>query len=432
VADSDLAVALTFAAEGLGIVAADAQELAADTSATAERIDEVDERLQAIQKKLGLQSPPATGSRRLREVPSPAPVDTWDDVLHRARGLTRDMPPDIDDLLTSRELVSIERRFSNGFTVRSRLDRFDIIAAVVAGVTAALLDYLVVATPNEAGLTQALRNLSVDADNWLSGVAKVPFDRVANVDISGFNPQSHRVQTFGHDPLLGWVYGTMDILRGSLTGVSRSGVVKTLHVGAPTAANLPAALGIEAMHLLSDVITPAGLQLPGWSALLTIDKNIAGSDRTVSEVSRWMYVRGYDTWHLPTLAVPILGIEAVLRGYVGLRQLVDETYRDELDLERLRVGSDSVSDLPRYEVMTLIARGIAVAGNAGKFALSGSNPLTLNVALWMAFAKSLLGRLDRARPASAMADTAHMNRLILDAGWVSLEVQKDDLPEIRT
>jgi hypothetical protein len=223
----------------------------------------------------------------------------------------------------------------------------------------------------------------------------------------------------------------MDILRGSLTGVSRSGVVKTLDMGAPAADTLPVALAIQAMHLVSDIVTPAGLQLPGWSALLTIDMSILGSERTVSELSRWMYIRGYDTWHLPTMAAPVLAIEAVLRGYLGIRQAFDESYREELELERLRVGSDRVADLPRYEVMALIARSIAVAGNAGRFVLSGSNPLTLNFPLWLAFAKSFLGRLDRARPASSMIDTANMNRLILDAGWVSIEIDEDDLPEIR-
>jgi hypothetical protein len=182
------------------------------------------------------------------------------------------------------------------------------------------------------------------------------------------------------------------------------------------------------MHLISDVITPAGLQLPGWSALLTVDESVFGSKHTVAELSRWMYVKGYDTWHAPALALPVFGIEAVLRGYLAVRQLLDESYRDELDLERHRVGSNRVADLPRFEVMTLIARGIAAAGNAGRFALAGGNPLTLNAAIWTAFAKTFLGRLDRARPVDAMAGTANMNRLILDAGWIKLEIDPEDLP----
>ena len=58
------------------------------------------------------------------------------------------------------------------------------------------------------------------------------------------------------------------------------------------------------------------------------------------------------------------------------------------------------------------------------------NPLTLNFPLWMAFSTSLVKSLDRARPTSALIETASMNRLILDAGWASLEIDQDDLPEI--
>ena len=198
----------------------------------------------------------------------------------------------IDDLLTDKKLASIDRRFVDGFTVRSRLNRYDIVAAAVAGVTAALLEYLVVAVPRQSGLTQALRFLGTDNDDWLSTFAKVPFDTVFPEGMSGFGPNAHRVQTFGHDPLLGWVYGTMDILRGSLTGVSKTGVVKVLGGGVPAAETLPAVLAIQSMHLSSDIVTPAGLQLPGWTALLTIDQTVLGSKDTVVEITRMMYIRG--------------------------------------------------------------------------------------------------------------------------------------------
>ena len=53
------------------------------------------------------------------------------------------------------------------------------------GGASTLLDYLIVTVPKHSSLTGALRSLAVDSDNWLSGVAKVPFDRVADVDLSG-------------------------------------------------------------------------------------------------------------------------------------------------------------------------------------------------------------------------------------------------------
>ena len=78
---------------------------------------------------------PSTRSRfqRLRVVREPLPLQSWEEVLSRSRGAIGDTPADLDDLLTQKELASIERRFTNGFTVRSRLDRYDVIAAVAAG-----------------------------------------------------------------------------------------------------------------------------------------------------------------------------------------------------------------------------------------------------------------------------------------------------------
>ena len=429
--DRDLAVTLTFAAKDHGSLSARVEELGPRIRDGTDRIDKVSVRAEEIQRHLGKRTGPSSEQRGDRPRPDTRSAEDWEDVVHRARAMSDDTPSDIDALLESEQLASINRRFAEGFTIRSRLDRYDIMAAVAAGITAALLDYLVVAVPSQSGLTSALKSLAQDSDNWLADIAKVPYDRVAGVDLAGFAPQSHRAQTFGHDPLLGWVYGTMDILRGSLTGVSRSGAVAAFDIGAAPTSDPMVALALQAMHLASDVITPAGLQLPGWSALLTIDRTVFRSERTVAELSRWMYIRGYDTWHMPTLAVPALGIEAVLRGYLGIRQLLDDEYREELDLQRLAIDARQVADLPRFEVMRLIARGVAVAGNAGRFALSGVNPLTLNFSVWLAFSTSLVKCLDRARPTSSLIETASLNRLILDAGWAALEVGQDDLPEIQ-
>jgi hypothetical protein len=234
---------------------------------------------------------------------------------------------------------------------------------------------------------------------------------------------AHRVQTFGHDPLLGWVYGTLDILQGSLSGVSRHGIGTVINTTEATTDSLLVALALQAMHLGSDIVTPAGLPLPGWTALLAVDAELPGARHSVAELARFMYVKGYDTWHFPAMATPLVATETVVRGYLWLRQLLDDDYRADLDVERARVGSDTVADLPRYQTITLIARGIAAAGNAGRFALSGANPLTLNLALWAGFAHSVLRRLNKVRPESTMTATAHSNRILLDAAWAQIDAQ---------
>jgi hypothetical protein len=259
----------------------------------------------------------------------------------------------------------------------------------------------------------------------------VPYDQVAGTGIPGFAPMTHRVQTFGHDPLLGWAFGVLDILQGSLTGISRGGAVAVQRVGVPAADSVVTALALQAAHLVSDVATRSGLPLPGWTALLTIDATLPGARHSVAELARWMFVRGYDTWHFLTMATPLAATAAILRGYLAVRQRFDEEYRIDLETERFRTLASGVSDLPRYQTMRLIAQGITAAGNLGRFALNGANPLTLNYPLWLTFSRSLLVSLDRATPTDTLTGTQRSGRILLDAGWAGLDVEDSSLPPIR-
>ena len=65
--------------------------------------------------------------------------------------------------------------------------------------------------------------------NWaqkLEETCKTPYDRQAAVldgelgHISAMTGRSHRFQSLGHDPILGFVFGVLDILRGTVTGLS--------------------------------------------------------------------------------------------------------------------------------------------------------------------------------------------------------------------
>ena len=108
------------------------------------------------------------------------------------------------------------------------------------------------------------RTLSNPSDNWLAKVAKVPFDQSIG---EGFTPNNHRVLTPGHDPLLGLVYGTADILGSTMTRSTVEGSVQFIDRLGPVDQGLFEALVKEFAHLLSDIATPAGLPLPGWTAL---------------------------------------------------------------------------------------------------------------------------------------------------------------------
>ena len=114
--------------------------------------------------------------------------------------------------------------------------------------------------------------------------SSVPYDALSTavpMD-TGLSGTTHRYRTLGHDPVLGWIFGTSNILADGLT---KSDVITTYQVqhniltgpypgGTPgmfaSAAemiqadplSLPAALARQAIHFGSDYFTKQGLPLP--------------------------------------------------------------------------------------------------------------------------------------------------------------------------
>ena len=114
--------------------------------------------------------------------------------------------------------------------------------------------------------------------------ASVPYDAL-NMAVpldTGLSGTTHRYRTLGHDPILGWIFGTSNILTDGLT---KSDVITTYQVmdntlvglypgGTPgmfasafktiqaDPLNLPAALARQAIHFGSDYFTKQGLPIP--------------------------------------------------------------------------------------------------------------------------------------------------------------------------
>jgi hypothetical protein len=116
--------------------------------------------------------------------------------------------------------------------------------------------------------------------------SSVPFDAViGSSELSlGLGSHTHRAKTLGHDPLLGWIFGTANILTGTITlsdfrsfHVASSTIIpgeqstweivlcpaKTLlHGDLEEKASVGLALLREGVHLLSDVESNKSLPLP--------------------------------------------------------------------------------------------------------------------------------------------------------------------------
>lgn len=112
--------------------------------------------------------------------------------------------------------------------------------------------------------------------------SKVPYDRIkGGADLGlGLSGPTHRQKTFGHDPILGWVFGPANILTEtiSLTDLNNYRVVgdrisgetlthpklfgETIDASREDWHCLAAAIAAHGIHLKSDVYTKLGLPVP--------------------------------------------------------------------------------------------------------------------------------------------------------------------------
>ncbi len=110
----------------------------------------------------------------------------------------------------------------------------------------------------------------------------VPYDRIkgaAAIDGLNLNGNNHRLKTLGHDPVLGWIFGTANILTDTITFTDLSSYrvnkiilneqvplpqifIKTIDYACYDWHCLAAALAAQGAHLASDVYTKRGLPVP--------------------------------------------------------------------------------------------------------------------------------------------------------------------------
>lgn len=304
-----------------------------------------------------------------------------------------------ESLLTKADLQQLR---SESYESQYQWDQFDYMAVGTSGVLASLTDYFLVAIPKTinsgeyAGqlgspLTAWLKQYNINqSDDWFAQWAKVlektcktPYDNQTLID--GMYAKSHRFQSLGHDPVLGFVFGVLDIMRGTITGFSYD-KINHLHqfeyhpVPEAQTVGLIEALLRHLGHLVSDVATPMGLPAPFMTLMQSINIGSFGEkNRTVAEVARWMYLNGYDFRHFLVTGITPAVIEVTLRAYIMLRHYSE---KKEFKID--------ICSNPKYRTMLLSAHGIATLANAGKIALMQGNPLAINYAQWLACIRYLI------------------------------------------
>lgn len=123
--------------------------------------------------------------------------------------------------------------------------------------------------------------------------SSVPYDTTKGAPALGINMEGryHRYKTLGHDPILGWVFGTMNIISDTITlNNFRTFNIENMHFKDETTAisafsrsfesiredkyRLPAAIFRQGLHYQSDKYTKSGLPLP---ILGVFSEELAGS-----------------------------------------------------------------------------------------------------------------------------------------------------------
>ncbi|MFD2262809.1 hypothetical protein ACFSM5_07905 [Lacibacterium aquatile] len=361
------------------------------------------------------------------------------------RGIDIERDP-FQQLLKPHQIANVHRRFQADFGA-APWDRWDSAAVATAVLVGTLVDYFIVATPlggdfkgqkDQRGslVTAWLRELSEaiyddetpknGLEQWLhelveraEDAAKVPYDISINskedgINISGLRPAMHRVMSPGHDPILGLVFGVIDILRNTCTLIDDKGVINVIErSGEATTTDPLEALVTVLLHMFSDVFTSTGLPAPFMSVLqtLNIDSGISlkedGPSVTVTNVVRYMYAHGYDLRHFATTTLSPAIAELLIRSFHAVRGL----------------GSDSEVDVAgiggrmKLAKMLALSHGLLASTNIMKTALYGWNPTAFNFAQFMVFGNSLFGMLKVAQERDDLISDR------LTSGWEQLMAQ---------
>jgi hypothetical protein len=113
------------------------------------------------------------------------------------------------------------------------------------------------------------RNSKPVHDHYLKDLekaAKVSYDLSAGKTVDGLSPKVHRLMSLGHDPILAFIFGTIDIMSGTGTYIDNNGDLQRIATYISPEDLVSAFLKVF-LHLLSDVFTSAGIQPPFFTLL---------------------------------------------------------------------------------------------------------------------------------------------------------------------
>ena len=321
------------------------------------------------------------------------------------------------------------------------LTKLDYAMVCLAGVIATILDIFIVKIPKDINylgkyqqdgskFTGWLRSLGVDERGqlnpfleWCEKTCKVPYDQSINSGIKGFNPKSHRLMNLGHDPLFGLIFGIFDIFNGSMTAFDTNGklqIVKTLALPIENQVFAPL---IWLGHIISDMCTKMGVPIPGWGFLQLMQFGAFGNKKSIANISRWMYLNGYDIRHFITMSISPAAIEIIIRSYYYLSYLEN---REKLPNSLASREITHIKSNLKLHKMLFLAHAMGASGNGIKIFLNSGNPLAINISQWLFLLKESI-EIVKFKTRDITTEKIIRNRQEIDKQWQEIKNIDDNI-----
>ena len=389
-----------------------AEELKGIKFPNAADLDDTIASAEALLKELGYRMPHngiASGAEETQK--KQVTVPSWDALCAEAEAAVGH-GRELEALFTEeglRQNDAAVQRLNAEYNALHRLDKIDVAISAVAGILGGAMDILLVGIPQktENGLKagplanyireQFHKKYPPEEMEKLanSEESKFPYDAQDNRNTSeyveGLSSYYHRLLSLGHDPLLGFVVGVLDIMLGRMTTIDKNGRIVSQvmeNYADRKETDLFEAIAKQIAHLKSDVTTSMGLPAPMMSLFNLLQfGSIGEEEQTIAEIVQGMYYEGYDFIHFCSMSIPVMVVEVVVRlGWAIKRIKEGHRIRDSIPFSLNREKH------PKLATMLFIGHTAATAINTGKICFT-KNPMAINYPQWLAFAKYVFGQL---------------------------------------
>lgn len=287
-------------------------------------------------------------------------IPSWEEVMHKTNEMVQDEII-LENLLSSEEFqycINDIKRINNEFASKTKLSRVDISFLLVATALQTVRWIILNRLLGDIGESidgssrmdhndKSIKEKITERNKWFQSknsehghsesakgyksweqivFSSAPYDTTVGSPLFNENlgGKYHRYRTFGHDPVLGWIFGTANFITDTITltnfnsyNISRDGGP---HFDTPTDfltifmnsidsimedyLRLPAALFAQFVHLESDAFTKLGLPVP---ILEAFSESMAGK----------LYKSQYDSLCL-VKDMAIVGSQAVLSILINM------------------------------------------------------------------------------------------------------------------